>query len=72
MERRLGSSPRDHVGAHGGGAPKGVDGIGNETVTTAAQFAHAHSLHSSNFSSFSVFRGVNFTKNSLFIFKIHE
>ena len=28
------------------------------TVTTAAQFAHAHSLHNSNFNLFSVFRGV--------------
>ena len=43
-EWRLGSAPRDHVRAHGSGAPKGVDGLGNE-VSTAAQFAHAHSLH---------------------------
>ena len=26
--------------------------LGNEMVTTAAQFAHAHSLHNRNFTSF--------------------
>ena len=33
MERRLGSAPCDHVCSHGGGAPKGVDGLGIGTVT---------------------------------------
>ena len=41
---------------YGGGAPKGVDGLGNGTVTTAAQFAHTHSLHSSIL-SFQFFAG---------------
>ena len=46
---------------YGGGAHKGIDGLGNGTVTTAAQFAH--SLHSSNYTFFSVFHGVKITKN---------
>ena len=42
-------------------APKGVAGLGDGTETTTAQFEHAHSLHNSNFTFFSVFRGVKIT-----------
>ena len=49
-----GGRARHHVitSERGGGAPKGVDGLGNGTVTTAAHFGHAHSLHNSNFTFF--------------------
>ena len=44
-------------------APKGVDGLGCGTVTTMAQFAHAHSLQNGNFALFSVFCCSKITKN---------
>ena len=44
-DRRLGSAPRDHVLAHGGGAPKAWMGLGTRGIYRDSICARAFTAH---------------------------